>query len=248
MTCASTSLKKASKSIDKGDVSVINRNVPFFWPFFIVFTIPNDIINFVSDLDFVQKCVKGDKLAWDEFLKRFSLLIYKYIHSVLISKNSSYSKLNAEDIFQEFISFLIQDDYKKLKSFKAKNGCSLATWLRQVVVNFTLSALRRTRGSLVSLDEENEEGSSLKDTLADNSFSIPELLNQEERLRSLEDCIEGLNNRDKLLIGLNINQGIKLGALKELFKISRGAIDMQKARLMERLRDCFRSKGFALDL
>jgi len=201
----------------------------------------------VSDLDFVRKCVEGDKQAWDEFLKCYSLLIYKYIHSVLNSTIPSGSGFKSEDIFQEFLYSLILDDYKKLRSFKAKNGCSLASWLRQVAVNFTLSSLRKTR-SVFSLDEENEEGFSLKDNLADEAFSVPELLNQEERLKSLGDCIELLNGRDKVLIELNINKGVKLEAIRGLFKVSRGAIDMQKTRLLERLRDCFRSKGFALDL
>ena len=38
-----------------------------------------------------------------------------------------------------------------------------------------------------------------------------------------------------------------LEELKKHFKLSRPAIDMRKSRLIERLRDCFRGKGFWLD-
>ena len=201
----------------------------------------------MNDLDFVQRCVKGDSQFRDELLKRYSRLIYKYICSVLKSKTNFPSIQDiSNDIFQEFFVFLIQDDCKKLKSFKARNGCSLASWLRQVVINFTLDYLRRSRYA-ISLDAQNEEGLSLGDTLADRSFSVPDLLNQEEMLRGLEDCIGDLNNQSQLLIELNINQGVKLETLKDLFRISRGAIDMQKARIMEKLRECFKSKGFKLD-
>lgn len=201
----------------------------------------------MNDLDFVQQCVKGDNQFRSELLKRYSRLIYKYICSVLKSKtNLSSIQDLGNDIFQDFFVFLIQDDCRKLKSFKARNGASLASWLRQVAINFTLDYLRRSRYA-VSIDAQNEEGLSLGDRLADSSFSVPELLNQEEMLKGLGDCIGELNNQSKLLIELNINQGLKLETLKDFFKISRGAIDMQKARIMERLRECFKSKGFKLD-
>jgi RNA polymerase sigma factor (sigma-70 family) len=112
----------------------------------------------VTDLEFVRKCSTGDSQSWDEFLKRYSRLIYKYIHSVLNSKNILASNQDyVNDIFQEFFSSLIQNDYKKIKTFKAKNNCSLASWLRQVVINFTLDYLRAVKPA-VSLDVEMDEG------------------------------------------------------------------------------------------
>ncbi|MBP7836203.1 MAG: sigma-70 family RNA polymerase sigma factor [Candidatus Omnitrophica bacterium] len=200
----------------------------------------------MNDLEFVQQCVKGDNRSWNEFLTRYSRLIYKYIHSVLTAKGFTSAQEHAEEIFQGLFSALIQDDYKKLKTFQARNGCSLASWLRQVTINFTIDYLRRFKPA-VSLDAENDEGSSLKDTLADISFSVPDLLAREERLRGLEECIEGLNIQHKLFIELNINQGVKLETLRKFFKLSRGAVDMQKARIVEKLKECFENKGFKLD-
>ena len=200
----------------------------------------------MNDLEFVQQCVKGDNPSWDEFLTRYSRLVYKYIHSVLNAKGFTSVQQHAQEIFQGLFSALIQDDYKKLKSFQAKNGCSLASWLRQVTINFTIDYLRRLKPA-ISLDAENDEGFSLKDVLTDATFSVPDLIAQEEKLRGLEECIEGLNNQHRLFIELNINQGVKLETLRKFFKLSRGAIDMQKARIIEKLRECFRKKGFKLD-
>lgn len=201
----------------------------------------------MNDLDFLQGFITGDSQFRNEFLKRYSRLIYKYIYSVLNSRTSLASLQEpSNDIFQDFFVFLIQDDCQKLKSFKAKNGCSLASWLRQVTVNFTLDYLRKGKPT-ISLDVQNEEGLSLGDRLSDGSFSVPELLSQEERLKSLEDCIQELNIQSRLLIELNINQRVKLEILKDLFKISRGAIDMQKTRIMAKLKECFKTKGFSLD-
>jgi len=69
----------------------------------------------------------------------------------------------------------------------------------------------------------------------------------DEKLKTLGDCIEMLNSDDKYFLELNFNQKVSLETLRDFLKLSRGAIDMQKARLMKKLKDCFRTKGFELD-
>ncbi|MDP2941686.1 MAG: sigma-70 family RNA polymerase sigma factor [Candidatus Omnitrophota bacterium] len=200
----------------------------------------------MKDLEFVRRCVKGDKQAWDEFVEKYSRLIYNYIFAVLSSRNYSFAQNHLQDIFQEIFTSLIKDDFKKLSSFKAKNGCSLASWLRQVAINFTIDYLCKLKPA-VSLDEEIAEGASLKDILADHADSAPGLLAQKEKLGSLKDCIARLKPADRFLLELHLNRGLNLEKIKEIFRVSRGAIDMQKSRIVARLRECFQSKGFLLD-
>ncbi len=201
----------------------------------------------MSDLEFVRRCVKGDKQSWDEFVNKYSRLIYNYIYSALKIKGFLSTEETVNDLFQEIFLTLVKDNFKKLKSFKAKNGCSLASWLRQITVNFSIDYLRKARPT-VSLDEENDEESpSLKEILPDSSARITDTLSHQERLLHLKDCIKVLEKDDKYFLELHIHRGLGLEDLKAHFRISRGAIDMRKSRLIERLRDCFRNKGFALD-
>lgn len=201
----------------------------------------------MDDLEFVQRCVKGDKQSWDEFVEKYSRLIYNYIYKILNSKLPSRSnQKDINDIFQEIFILLTSDNFKKLKSFKAKNGCSLATWLRQVTINFTIDYLRKFKPD-VSLDNENSDGMNLKDVLADKSGNITDLLIEEEKLSQLKDCIEKLDTEDKYFLELYINQGFSLEELKGILKVSRGAVDMRKSRIVERLKECFKAKGFQLD-
>ena len=201
----------------------------------------------MDDLEFVRSCVRGDKQSWDKFVDKYSRLIYNYIHNILNARGYTFSQQHIHDIFQEVFYSLIKDNFKKLKSFKATNGCSLASWLRQVTINLTIDYMRKFK-SAVSIDEEINEEFSLKDILADGSPSVTDTLNYREKLENLKDCIGRLDSDDRYFIQLHINKGIKLEALKEVLHLSRGAIDMQKMRITRRLRDCFRSKGFALDL
>ncbi|MBM3255043.1 MAG: sigma-70 family RNA polymerase sigma factor [Candidatus Omnitrophica bacterium] len=201
----------------------------------------------MDDLEFVKRCVSSDKLAWDEFIDRYSRLIYNYIYSVLRVKGINLSPQdNVNDIFQGILLSLVKDNFKKLRSFKGKNGCTLASWLRQVTINFTIDYLRSLRPA-VSIDEENEEGSSLKDILADDELSVGEKFTHEERLRHLKDCIGKLEKEERYFLELYLNIGLGLEKIKEIFSVSRGAVDMRKSRIVDKLRDCFRRKGFALD-
>ena len=201
----------------------------------------------MGDLEFVQRCVKGEKAAWDEFLKNYSRLIYSYIKNILDAKGHALAENQAQDVFQEIIYSLIKDNFRKLGSFKAKNGCSLASWLRQVTVNFAIDYLRRAKPDAVSLDEEKDDAVSLKDTLADKSMPVSEIVNQHELLDSLKECIKKLDTDDKYFLRLYINKKLELEELRAILHISRPAVDMRKARILARLKECFKDKGLLLD-
>jgi RNA polymerase sigma factor (sigma-70 family) len=198
----------------------------------------------MDDLKFVQRCIKGDKGAWDEFLNKYSRLIYSYIFNVINFKGHTLTQANIEDLFQEIIYSLITDNFKKLRSFKGLNGCSLASWLRQLTINFTIDELRKLKTPPLSLEEESEDRFSLKEIIADNAQIQSEQVLDKEKLSSLTDCIKRLDTDDRYFLELNINRSLSLEELKDYFGVSRGAIDMRKSRIIQRLKECFKDKGF----
>ena len=198
----------------------------------------------MDDLEFVHRCIKRDATAWNEFTSRYSRLVYNYIHSILsLHGINPPAQENVNDIFQSVFLSLIKDDFKKLKTYQGKNKCSLASWLRQVTINQTIDYLRKTK-TTISLDAENDSGSSLQDILVDNSVAAPEIAIHQEKFLGLEDCISRLESDDKYFLELHLNRGLNLEELKSILRIARGAVDMLKSRIIEKLRDCFRKKGF----
>jgi len=197
----------------------------------------------MDDLRFVQSCLKGNKQAWSEFISRYSRLIYNYIYSTLAVNGSSIPKEQVEDIFQEIFQVLIKDNYRKLATYRGKNGCSLASWLRQVTINFTIDYLRKLR-PIISIEAENEEGQSLLDTLKDLSPNAAEFFQDQSKRRTLEECIALLKSDEQFFLELLLSQGLNLDQIKDYLKINRGAVDMRKARILQKLQDCFKKKGF----
>lgn len=202
----------------------------------------------MDDLEFVRRCVSRDKKAWDEFVDRYSHLIYNYIYSIFENKGYKATTETVNDLYQEIFVSLIKEDFKKLRQFKAKNGASLASWLRIITINFSIDFLRQQR-PIVSLDDDSkDEALTLKETLKDNNCSKQdEVLLNKENLDSLSDCIAQLNREDKYFIEMHIYRDVDLEDLKTTLKVSRSAIDMRKSRIIKRLRDCFEEKGFVLE-
>jgi RNA polymerase sigma factor (sigma-70 family) len=197
----------------------------------------------MDDLEFIQNCVNLDRQCWDEFLKKYSRLIYGCIYGVIRIKGLNKNQASVEDLFQEFIVFLFQDNFKKLRSFKARNNCSLASWLRHLAVNFTLDHIRGIKPIFVSFDEKAESGYLLDKSLAVKAGLPQDMALEREKLVFLTDCIRKLELEDKYFLELNINSGLKPEELTDYFKVSRGAIDMRKSRILKLLRECFKQKG-----
>lgn len=203
----------------------------------------------MDDQELIQKCINKDNSAWNKFIKKYSRLIYNYIHSVLKFKGDNLiNPDNISDLFQEVCHSLIKDNFKKLRSFKGRNGCSFASWLRQVVINHTIDYIRNySTKTVISFDQTDEQEINPIDGCNYRVDSIIDKFVSHERLLQLKYCIDNLNTDQKFFLELYINQNLKLEDLRRIFKISRGAIDMRKSRIVELLKDCFRSKGFQLD-
>jgi RNA polymerase sigma-70 factor (ECF subfamily) len=199
----------------------------------------------MNDLEFIQACLEGDRRSWDQFIERYSRLIYSYILSVAKVKGLNLAPDSVNDLFQELILSLLKDNFRKLRTYRGKNGCSCASWLRQVTINFTLDFARRLK-PLVSIDEENEEGLTLKELLRDNSISVRDKFTQNELLSHLKDCVAFLDGDDKYFIELYLNRGLSLGDISVHLKIARPAVDMRKFRIINRLKNCFKTKGLEL--
>ncbi|MBL7081169.1 MAG: sigma-70 family RNA polymerase sigma factor [Candidatus Omnitrophica bacterium] len=197
---------------------------------------------------FIQRCVNGERAAWDEFVDRYSRLIYNYILSVFKNRGIKLSHETREDLYQEIFLHLVKDNFKKLRQFKGKHGASLASWLRVLVINFCLDYLKKKRIKTTYLEEKftEEGGLRLADVLSDRLPLADRVVIEQEKLEALSACISILNLKERHLLEMHIYQGIDLEFLRQDLGISRSTIDMRKQRLMKRLRKCFEEKGLEL--
>jgi RNA polymerase sigma factor (sigma-70 family) len=203
----------------------------------------------MDELRLIKRCLSNDRPALDEFVGKYSRLIYNYIYAILRAKGRAPHAENVADIYQGVFLSLCENNFKKLRSFKARNNCSFPSYLRVITINFTLDYLRKNNKILFSLDEDHpgREGESLKDVLPDEKSRLDEDIISREKYDQLLDCIKRLTAQEKYLVQMHIYQRLDMEELARLFKASRGTLDMRKSRILEKLKNCFRRKKFMLD-
>jgi RNA polymerase sigma factor (sigma-70 family) len=201
----------------------------------------------MEDLDFVRRCTGPDKEAQEEFVRRYCRLIYSAIHSFFRSYGAAASAQTVEDLYQEILAGLFKDNFRKLKSYRAKNNASLASWLRQVAINRCIDHARRKPPPAVSLDAPVADGLTLSDIIPFRGASALEQASRKEEKEHLLECIERLGSEEQFFLELALTWELTLAQIQQYYRISRPAVDMRKSRIMDKLRDCFRSKGYDVE-
>ncbi len=188
----------------------------------------------------LEKILSGDKQSYDEFVRKYTKLIYSSIYRTLELKGYKISDDLVDDLHQEVFLSLIDNDFKKLRTFQWKRDCSLATWLGVVTRNFVLNFIRndaKRRNITKSLDEEmgEEKENSLLDTIKDESPSIKETMDKESTIGLLNKHMERLDVTERTILYMSYVQNIPLEEIARILGKSEDAVFMQKKRLIANL-------------
>lgn len=87
-----------------------------------------------SDIELIDRLLRGEPGAFEGFYKRYNRLIYHCIRRRAHAPD-------VDDIFQRFFEFLVKTDYRALRLWQRRSKLSL--YLSIVVKNFVVSALRK---------------------------------------------------------------------------------------------------------
>ena len=185
-------------------------------------------------------CIQKDKAAWDEFVESYSGLIYWQIHRYLRSRTLSLPQEDVDDLYHSVFQSLLENNCKKLRQFQGR--CSLASWIKTITTTTLIDHLRRQRRQ-VSLDEEDADGFSLGDRVADPSGNSEEYLLAAERQKLLKQALKEISADDRLLAALIYQQAISVERIATVLKISKEAVYTRKHRLHERLRKSLEIKN-----
>jgi RNA polymerase sigma factor (sigma-70 family) len=99
-------------------------------------------------------CLRGEKAAWNDFVRQYSGLIYHTIKKTLSLSDTSQHLI--DDIFQDIFLSLVRDDFAQLRRFRGDHGCTLASWLRMIAARRTIDYLRGSNFPEELLEESLE--------------------------------------------------------------------------------------------
>lgn len=209
-----------------------------------------------QEKELIGNCISGDKSSWDKFVSQYSKMVYSCIHGAL----RGYGRVNTpefvDELFQEVFVALLKDDFKKLKSFGWKNGCSFSTWLKKVtgrlVQDYSKKETNRTKGQ-DTLDEPAYPEGSGKQTLGEKlpsrgKFRVSKqptwmnLLFKIDEIEIIRKLVQKLSASDQLLFRLIYNDVSVEDIAKHMNK-SAEAVYMQKTRVLGKLRQELQKKN-----
>src|SRR5262245_58853485 len=186
-----------------------------------------------SERTLIAACLRRDKAAWDSFVLQYSNLVYHTIKKTLNLHHAEPRADLVEDLYQEFFLSLLRNDYKKLRQFRGVHGCSLASWLRLLTARLTIDFLRK----------QAQPSGGVPLTMPRHGPDPAEPLINLEQEMLLNQAIQTLSSRDRILLDLCYRQALPSEEIARLLKTSVNAVYTQKSRVLEKIREALRRSG-----
>ncbi len=143
----------------------------------------------VVEQELIFRKRQGEPEAFSELLKQHQHSVYSLILQIVSSQQ------DAEELTQD----VFMKAYHKISSFRGES--SISTWLYRIAYNTAISAVRKKKPVIFSLDENMING--VPDQVVD------EMLNQEDDdglLASIKQAVQKLHPEEKALVSLYYNR------------------------------------------
>jgi len=162
----------------------------------------------------IEACKRGERKAQSEIYKLYARAMYNTAFRILNDR------MEAEDITQE--SFL--KAFQKLNYFSG--DVSFGAWLKKIVVNASLDALRKRKFEFENIEDINTTKFEQTDY---------EENNQEYELKKLRDAITKLPDGYRIVLSLYLLEGYDHDEIAEITGISSSTSRSQLARAKKKL-------------
>ncbi|MDD5427983.1 MAG: sigma-70 family RNA polymerase sigma factor [Candidatus Omnitrophica bacterium] len=185
-----------------------------------------------DDSPLVEACINKDAAAWAKLVKKYTGLISAAITNRL--KKYGFNPLceDTEDIRQNILASI----WTGGKLEQIRNRKSIAYWLAIVSGNAAIEHMRRKKArrgfGLIPLSEA-------EDAIAASGGETPE---RRELAGKIEQAIESLAEKERLVIKLNLLHGMEYREISEMLGMPKGTVASHVKRAKDKLKKDL--KGF----
>ena len=175
----------------------------------------------LSDVELVDRLLRGVPGAFDLFYRRHERLIYHCIRTRV-------DAAEAADLFQSFFERLVERDYRVLRLWQG--GSSLPIYLSRVIRNFVIDFHRTKRGR-----ETPVGGLSELEAHAEGEETLTTSLVLKELRRIGLQAWAKLDSRDRFLMCGKLHRELTNEAMAERLNLTSGALRTALSRAQVRL-------------
>lgn len=188
-----------------------------------------------EDYTLVVRSQQGDTAAFEELVIKYQ----KKMVNIAYRMTDNYH--DACDIVQD--AFVAA--YNEIRGFQGK--ARFATWLSTITMNLARNRLKQVK------TEQSRQGFSLdapvltedgevRMEVAANSPSVLEELETRDVQKSVQDCINALDDDFRAVVVLREMQGFAYDEISDMLKIAAGTVKSRLFRAREMLKNCLKGK------
>lgn len=176
----------------------------------------------MTDTELVAKIKKGDMNAFDKLVSEYNKRVINIAYSLLSDREEALDA--AQEVFIRV--------YKNIGNFRGDS--SLSTWIYRITKNICTDILRKRKGVVISLDDEQEDAPKLE--IADESSSPEHISERNEKNRIVREAIAALDENQRTLITLYDINGLSYEEIAAVLKCPLGTVKSRLYRARESLR------------
>ncbi len=174
---------------------------------------------------FLQACINRDEGAWDEFVTKYSKLIYNYIIKTLKRYNFQFQTDEWEEVYNRIFASLLEHDCRRLQNFRGNTERSFTAYLREICFHNTIDFLRERR---TFLDIETVPECSSRNVGYNN-------LDLKQLRKIIAELKKELNPRHQLFFKLLFEDELSSEEISRIMNLKLNAIHQLKFRLVNKL-------------
>ena len=175
--------------------------------------------SYEEDRELLLRCFSGDRKAAEILVRKFSSLVYRSVHYTLMAKHISFDRSLLEDLHNTVFLQLFESKCKKLRQYKGKNGCSLASWIRLIAVRTALNHLRK-KGFDALYQQKNKISLDDIPELQSSGMGAEAVMEKADQERLLQEGIQDLTPQSRLFMKLHLNQRLPVEEVAAAMQIS----------------------------
>jgi RNA polymerase sigma-70 factor (ECF subfamily) len=178
-----------------------------------------------SDTTLVRFAKEGDAAAFEELVRRHTLMIQR------VAAHITNSREDAEDIAQE--AFL--KAFQNLQTFEER--ARFSTWLTRISINQALMKVRRPRRSpMISIDDERGEFRSLEHNFTDGRSDPEQIVQRTQLTGILQRELDALPYAHRVVLLMRDIEGLSTLDTAEALALSVSSVKSRLLRARLRLR------------
>lgn len=199
--------------------------------------------------DLIDRCIKGDKRAWDEFVGRYSKLVFWAVKHRLGRFGYNFSEEDVKDIHQDVFFFV----YTKRKLAQLKDKSKVAGWLAMVAATCAADYMRNSRRqsppdamSIYANINRNGDEFALEGTIAADAQDPPSELDRAELKGVAQRTINALPAKERLILTLNLLENKKHREISEMLNMPANTVSTIISRAKEELKRRLEDIGYKI--